>query len=52
MTTINAIKGAHARYEKIRRVNEALASLHALETRLLKFRLEVEDQIVGPEIEL
>lgn len=52
MVTVNAMRSAYTRSEKLHRINEALASLHALQTRLLKLKHEVEDHIVGPEIEL
>jgi hypothetical protein len=52
MVTINATRSAYTRTEKLHRLNEALASLHALNLRLLKLKHEVEDSIVGPEIEL
>jgi hypothetical protein len=52
MVTINATRSAYTRTEKLHRLNEALASLHALNLRLLKLKHETEDSIHGPEIEL
>jgi hypothetical protein len=52
MVTINATRSAYTRTEKLHRLNEALTAVHALNLRLLKFKHEVEDGIVGPEIEL
>ena len=52
MVTVNAMRSAYTRTEKLHRINEALAATHALNLRLLKLKHEVEDHIVGPEIEL
>lgn len=52
MTCINAMRSAYTRSERIRRINDALAATHALNSRLLKLRQEAEDQIESPEIEL
>jgi hypothetical protein len=52
MVTINATRSAHTRTDRIRRLNDALASVRALESRLLELRRETEESIVGPEIEL
>lgn len=52
MVTVNAMRSAYTRSEKLRRINEALAAVHALNSRLLKLKHETEDSIHGPEIEL
>lgn len=52
MTCVNAMRSAYTRSERLRRINDALASVHAIETRLLKLRNETEESIQGPEIEL
>lgn len=52
MVTVNAMRSAYTRSEKLHRINEALAAVNALNSRLLKLKRETEDSIVGPEIEL
>lgn len=52
MVTVNTMRSAYTRSEKLHRINEALAAINALNSRLLKLKRETEDSIVGPEIEL
>ena len=52
MVNANAMRHAYTRSEKLHRINEALAAVHAFESRLLKLKRETEDSIHGPEIEL